>query len=471
VPDKQCSCGSGKKVNGCCGGKDNVIDFNRYRWWRAGQRLRKKLAEFADSEAFLDEAAVAREGFFSVMDPELADEEDDFLIERFFEWFIFDYRIRGRTLLEYYGMAEETSPEEKELLNKWIKARSSVYQVLRIENGGVVALKDLLSGCETAVHDRNAARELEPGHILLMRVLPVGDDHEFSTGGLILPSFTKKYITSRIKLDAELYWSTHGGRGNWDAYLRDRAHVLNALILETGSIIWDLPVNAHDADSLSSPEELSSKLAQKVTDIFLDYFYDRWVNEPMDVLQGKTPLEASRTKSGRRKLQTLLSELQKVENLRKSKGEPFYDLSRLWRRLRLSNEPALPKSERKGGRADAGYARVAGLIRDGLQKLGYRPRQVKSAVEIWQRYCQMERPTFKKPEAWAAAVIYTVTRLLGDKTVNQNELAAMYDISISTISNNYRDICHVLHINGSKGEIEAPEKESFLARILADLKA
>jgi hypothetical protein len=470
VPDKQCSCGSGKKAGGCCG-KDNVVDFNRYRWWRAGQRLRKKLAEFADSETFLNEAAVARESFFSVMDPELADEEDDFMMERFFEWFIFDYRIQGRTLLEYYGMTKETSPEEIVLINKWIKARNSVHQVLRIENGNVIALKDLLTGSETAVCDRSAAREVEPGNILLMRVLPVGDDYEFSTGGLILPSFTEKYITSRIKLDAELYWSAHGGRGNWDAYLRDRAHVLNALILETGYIIWDLPINAHDADSLSSPEELSSKLAQKVTDIFLDYFYERWVNEPMDVLQGKTPLEASRTKSGRRKLQTLLSELQKVENSRKRKGEPFYDLSRLWRRLRLSSEPALAKTERGGGRVDAGYAKVEGLIRDGLQKMGYRPRQVKSAVEIWQRYCQMERPVFKKPEAWAASVIYTVARLLGDKTVNQNELAGTYNVSVSTISNNYRDICRFLHIDSAKGEMEVPEKESFLARILSNLKA
>lgn len=477
MPDK-CSCGSGKKEGSCCGEKNNVIDLNRYRWWRAGQQLRKHLAEFADNDAFFDEAEVARESFFSVIDPELVDEDDDFLLERFFEWFIFDYHIGDRSLLEYYGLIKELGIEEKELVNKWKDARSSVYQVTVVnKNDSKIVMNDLLCGGELEVYDRNAARELESGHIMLMRILPVGNEYEFSTGGLILPSHSKNYVISRIKLDAELYWNSNGGSnvgwGDWNIYLRERAHVLNALIMETSSFVWDLPADSKELNErLLLNEKHSSKLAQQVTDVFLDYFYERWLHEPMDVLQGKTPLEASRTKSGRQKLQTLLRELEKVEVARKQKGEPFYDLTRLWQRLHLPKDIALLKPDKRQhfkqfGTDDTG---VNKLIRQGMIKLGYRTDQAKSAIEIWQKYNEIEHPTFKKPEVWAAAVIYTVAKLLGDKTVSQNELARMFNISASTISLNYKNICHVLQTYENNGSSQDVKNGTFLAKILSTLK-
>ena len=111
MPDKQCLSGTGKKTSAGNANMENVIDIGKYRWWRRGQHLRSKLAEFADHEMLMDEVGVARERYFSVIDPDLADYEDEFLVERFFEWFIFDYRIRGRTLQEYVLTAGKISHE------------------------------------------------------------------------------------------------------------------------------------------------------------------------------------------------------------------------------------------------------------------------------------------------------------------------------------------------------------------------
>jgi len=448
MPDKQCLSGSGKKTGSGNANKENVIDISKYRWWRTGQHLRSKLAEFADHEMLMDEVGIARERYFSVIDPDLADYEDEFLMERFFEWFIFDYRIRGRTLLEYVTMAGNFTSEEIELLNKWGKTRSSIYQVIRISDDSSVTLRDLLRGGEVVVADPDITQELASGQILFIRILPVGVEYEFSTGGLILPTYSRDFIISRVNLDAELFWNKNGRRGKWDAYLQRRSHIINALVMETASIVWDLEekYDKELSQEANNSGDASPLLAQRATNVFLDYFYDRWINEPMDILQGQTPLEASRTKKGRIKLQALLLELLKMEKKRAKEGEPSYDLSKVCQKLNLSLDKSM--EELKSNADDGqGYAEVTKLIRDGLREMGYPSQQVNVAEKMWWDYSKMVSPTFKKPETWAAAVIYAVTRSTGNKLINQNTLANKYNISATTISNNYRNMCRTLQIN------------------------
>lgn len=443
MPDRHCSCDKDERT---CR-KHNVVDLNKYRWRRAGYRLRQRLAEFADHEMFLEDIEVAREYFIAVMDEDLVDEEDEILLERFFEWFIFDYRMREQTLIEYFDLAGNLAPEEKELLGIWKNTRVSFYQVVDVSSKYKVVLEDIIRGGQVVVNDSNAVHELEPGQIMFMRILAVGDENEFSTGSLVLPPESYSYILSRVKLDAELYWGEYGGRGNWDLYLGARAHVLNALAVEIGSI-WGFPIDeGGEPDSPSPSRDHFADMAQQVTNIFLDYFYDRWINEPMGVLQGKTPMEASRTKLGRQKLQTLLYELGKIEIARAKRGEPYYDLSRLRQKLSLPenfNGHDLP--EPTDGVLKVEYEDVALLIRAGLEKMGYRS-EVARAMDLWEKYSRAARPVFRKPGAWAAAVIYAVAKLLGDEKVKQNELAHLYNVSASTISTNYRNICQTLRLN------------------------
>ncbi|MCG8402901.1 MAG: hypothetical protein MJA84_15110 [Firmicutes bacterium] len=435
MTDKQCLRGNGKKKCSCCDIKSNVIDINQYRRWRTGQHIRRKLAEFADSDVFLDELETARVTYFSVIDPEMVDEKDDFLLERFAEWFIFDYRIRGRSVLNYFAMTAGLTGDEEYLLEKWRRTRSSVYQVLRVDEHGNIELRDLIRVKETTVRDRHVACELEPGQLLFIRVLPLGGEQEFSTGGLVLPGYCKDYVLDRIKVDAELYWSKYSRRGSWNTYLRDRAHVLNAMIIET-SFLWDLPEGNTEAGEILAMEGLADT-DRSTSELFLNYFYERWINEPMDLLNGKTPLEAYKTRSGREKLHKLLKALEKVEN---DDGEPHLDLPSMWR--------ILSTSQFETGSVPAGDGGVSELIRDGLSKMGYRKQHVNSAMEIWQRFKNLARPSCKKPGAWAAAVIYTLAKSQGNGKVSQNELAHMFNVSASAVSNNYSSIRRTLQLDG-----------------------
>ncbi|MCL2337801.1 MAG: hypothetical protein FWC60_10305 [Firmicutes bacterium] len=426
MSDKQSPHGNGENSGPC--GNNNIVDINQYRSWRRGQHLRMKLVEFADNDIFAREIEVAHEIYFAVLDSDLADDKDDFLMERFFEWFIFDYRLGGKSVLEYFSLAGGLAREEKALLEKWKRARCSVYQVKKLAGGAELTLRDLVRGKNIKVRDRQAVSEITPGDLLYIRILSLGEENEFSTGGLILPGCFESYILDRIKVDAEFYWTKKNRRGSWDAYLRERAHILNAMVTKMVTL-WSL----HDESA--QPAEVAAKPEQSMADNFLDYFYDRWVNEPMALLKGKTPLEAYETKSGRKKLQELLSKLQQGDAKSGSPGSPI-DLFPLWRKL---------SSTAASGTGDG---RVDSLIRDGLQKMGYQSPQVKRAVELWHQYSSLARPTFRKPGAWAAAVIYALARAQGDDEINRNILAQMFNVSAATISNNYNSIRRTLHLEG-----------------------
>lgn len=444
MPDKQSLCGDGKKKGSCCGNNSNVIDLNQYRRWRRGQHLRRKLAEFADSEIFSEEIEIAREIYFSVLDPDLVDEKDDFLMERFFEWFIFDYRIRGKSVLEYFGMTGGLAREEKVLLEKWKRARSSVYQVLQVGKECEITLRDVIRNKEMKVRDRQAACEIEPGHMLYIRVLPLGEENEFSTGGLILPGYFESYMLNRVKIDAEVFWSKRNRRGSWDIYLRDRAHMLNTMVMEMGTL-WELPEERPDNKVKPDSLEIADvEPDRQPAGNFLDYFYNRWINEPMDLLMGKTPLEAYKTKSGREKLQKLLLKLEKVEDVG---SEPSMDLSVLWKRLSTEQEKSDSGGKKNTSDTSTGDGGVTELISDGLQRMGYQSQHVSSAVDMWQQYKDLACPTFRKPGAWAAAVIYALAKSQGNDGVNQNLLAQMFNVSAATISNNYSSIRRTLQLD------------------------
>ncbi|MFA7467008.1 MAG: hypothetical protein WCY82_01935 [Desulfotomaculaceae bacterium] len=445
MPDKQSLCGDGKKKGSGCGNNSNVIDLSQYRRWRRGQHLRRELAEFADSEIFTEEIEIAREIYFSVLDPDLVDEKDDFLMERFFEWFIFDYRIRGKSVLDYFGMTGGLAKEEKVLLEKWKRARSSVYQVLQLGNEYEISLRDVIRNKDIKVRDRQAICDIEPGHILYIRVLPLGEENEFSTGGLILPGYFESYMLNRVKIDAEVFWNKRNRRGSWDIYLRERAHMLNAMVMEMGTL-WELPAEGHKSEEIPESHEVSDVEPDlQPKDNFLDYFYDRWINEPMELLMGKTPLEAYKTKSGREKLQKLLLKLEKVEGVG---SEPSMDLSILWKKLSAEQEKANSGVHKSPPDTSTGDRGVDELIRHGLQRMGYQSQHVNWAIDMWQQYKDLASPTFRKPGAWAAAVIYALAKSQGNDEVNQNVLAQMFNVSAATISNNYSNIRRTLQLEG-----------------------
>lgn len=366
--------------------RTKVVSLSEYKWRRAGQFLRRKLGNFADQPFFAQEAERARRIYVQSIAPELVNEYDEFITERFFEWFIFDYQLStGRTVIELFSEYPDLSPEERELLKHWAAARLTLYEVREVLPGNGVVLQDLLGRKILMVHDASVAREISPGMILFMRVLKIGELYEFSTSGLALPAHCKDVLLARISDEIKIFCRQRGflpGEAKGiNLYLKENACLLNAWVMELG-INYFFPRSVGSAEN--NPGDFQ-QVAREIASTLLDEFYgQRAVNLPPE-------------------------------------GQTDY-----W-----------PSPE---------CAEVASQVAEDLKRRGYNHQQVASALRLWSDYCALAQPSFRKTSAWVASVVYTMARLEFDQGVNQHDLAEKYGVSASTISANFRALCRALEL-------------------------
>jgi hypothetical protein len=434
---RTCPCGSGEKYEKCCGVPPKVVDLNLVRWRKTAQDLRRRLGEFADRDIFIEEANRAQDIYLSVLDPDLVDHEDEFTLERCFEWFIFDYRLHdGRTVLDHFAREEAVSDRERELIGKWREARLSVHEVVDVVAGEGIVVRDLVTQAVYRVHDLSAALEIEPGSVLFMRVLAVGGEFEFSTSGLALPGSYCEILMSHLQRDLRDYLKRRKGAGPGQ-YLAERSHIINKWVVELGLLNRQPRRNPG-----SRRDPLSVDLAQKLTDAFLDDYYERWLDRNIPALGGGTPRNLSRTGVGRQRLEELLRELDLIEEGRARRGEPYYDVNRVRAKLGLQKVEA----GQTGAFVwpDVGYGDVARAVSSGMRELGFDRRQEGAALRLWHDYCALARPLVRKVPVWSASVVYAISRLELNQGFKQKDLAEFFGVSISSISGNFRSLCRSL---------------------------
>lgn len=465
-----------------------VISLDQYRWRKAGLNLRQKLGEFAADPLFANEVTRAQELYLTGLDPDLIDENDEIIMERCFEWFIFDYVLEGgETLIDIFSAVSEITDIERSLLREWSSSRLSVFEVTGVASEKGLKLRDLILNRKITVSNYSVTGNLDRGSVVFMRVLRVGGEFEFSTGGLALPPAFGKPLIRRIKSDMARYAARKGREGYTpEVYLKDRAHKINSWMM--GFAVKTTDPTGEDSISEAS---MSSLIAQRITDTFLDDYYEKWINKPAQALGGKTPRESCLTVHGRARVEELLKELEKIEKKRSKKGEPNYDINKVRARLGLipgenAGKAAPDRNLPAGGRKEVenlhwlnrSQAGVAALIRQLLEKKEYTQEQVEGAIKLWHDYCSRENPTVKKEVLWLAAVVYTLARLEFNTAVQQQKLAGEYGISPSSLSGKYRSICKALDLvvfdrryTSVKSPLEDLEtSDPLLAKIIYKLK-
>lgn len=479
------------------GGKDivetnscKVISLEQFRWRKAGQLLRLKLGEFAASARFADQMAKAQQLYLADLDPELINDNDDIILERCFEWFIFDYDVEdGLTLIDIYRATKTTTPMEKKLLKEWSGSRLSVFKVCGFALGKGLVIEDLLRDRQVTIDNYSISGQMEPGSVIFMRILSIGDQYEFSTGGPALPAAYAKPLIKKIRSDiSRCIAGKSKGSFSLEDYLKKRAHKINAWVMDQALQSFQTD---NDTEPVVNPKNpgTPSMIAQRITDVFLDDYYEKWINQPIQALEGKTPRELCKTVRGRAKVEEILEKLERVERRRFKKGEPYYDINKVRARLGLipGEHKAGPEKNRDPAQKSdwQGYpwknhrhARVALQIRESMKAEKYSDSQVEGALKLWYDYCAKEDPTIRKEQLWVAVVIYTLGRLEFDSNLQQQKLAEKYGISASSLSTNYRSMCRSLDLvifdrryTTGKSPIEELElTDPLLAKILYKLK-
>ena len=488
---KPCPCGSGEPYEKCCGERKVLYFLDQARWRRAGQDLRRSLGEFADQPSFAWDAARAQDLYLGCLSRQLVDRDDDFTMERCFEWFIFDYKISsGRTVIETFHEERSQAMRDLEaaLLREWSRSRISLYEVTAVIEGEGLTVKDLLSRKTLQVHDVNAASEIEAGSVLLMRVLKVGEVYEFSTSGLALPGQCKEPLLKRLHQDREEYFREKKTelRG-WGIYLQERAHQINAWVMEYGV---SGSHNRNDSPSKEGQECRTILAVENYQDALKQLIESdsiRLIREVKDRAgafrqataallgepskqggqeEGKAPAGVLRTKpAGHRKtgLRQVIGHLILTPRFMIiTAGSPGLlsqceklSMNLLTGRAPVDRPPEAMGEERQKKTVtegepyswpEPGYAAVAGSVRNGLEALGYNPVQQRGALKLWFDFCSKERPSIRKTAVWAATVIYAFTRLEMETGLKQQELAGQYGVASSTISARFRTLCHSLEL-------------------------
>lgn len=163
-----CPCDSGRKYKKCCLPADEARHAERQHTpavHESDERLVARLTRFAMRE-FGDAWAAFAKDFRSLRGA----------VPLAAPWSVYNFEVDGRTAVEAYleRHGHRCTPDERAWMNAQRAAWLSVWEVLAVDPGKSVTLRDLLSGEQRTVLEVRGSRSLVPRDAVLARVV----DHE-----------------------------------------------------------------------------------------------------------------------------------------------------------------------------------------------------------------------------------------------------------------------------------------------------
>ncbi|SHE54431.1 Protein of unknown function [Desulfacinum infernum DSM 9756] len=179
-----CPCGSGKKYKKCCLNKTAGPSLELYyeRLSRAYDNLVDRLMSYGKGVFGPEAVAVAMDEFLVWPETEEDVDEVDYkrLFPTFVPWFLFNWEYdpleteielpgpQGRTVAELYAehRALRLDTLERLLIEAVNRKPFSFYDVVSVDKGKAVQLKDLFTGKAVHVLERSASQVLQPGDVI-----------------------------------------------------------------------------------------------------------------------------------------------------------------------------------------------------------------------------------------------------------------------------------------------------------------
>jgi len=426
---------------------ESVVDINEYKIDQTDKELRKKLVDYSERPEIGSQLGEAF--YIWKNDPDFTsedldeDEIDELTFEKFFDWFLYDYKLidsEERLAERFYSEeGSNLSASEKILIKDWIKSIYSFFEVLEVVPGEKCAMKDIFSGNSLEVLDKASTKQIKKSDIIAARPIKIGNQYYFSGIVSLYPPPFKNLITEFFDKEFKEYKKLYGKQKTKLNYLKDWGFQIGAYVEETANnphfvtpeghefviAIADYSVEQYDKcikklEGIKSLKELSDKTEElrafswekigrntitgsleiekgklriecysidmlalakakietqckdsithikdtikeldtfidksqnepkklkklplgvknkKELDTELDNHYDKWVTTPLEVLGKISPKESMKSKEGRVKLSLVIDELEAIYEQARKRGEPYYDVSKLRKKLKLS---------------------------------------------------------------------------------------------------------------------------------------
>jgi len=189
-----CPCGSGKKYKKCCLGKDEAA---------AAEAMRPASLHAADARLAGEMVGFALRRFGEKWSPAAEDFADPGEAAQLsVPWSLYSFTVEGKTVAEWFReeMGTRLSQDDRAILDDEGRAWLSIWEVVEVEPGVSVRVRDLLSGEERRVTERSGTEEMVPRDTLLARIV----DHEgiFLFSGLhprILPPVEAAEVVDKVR--------------------------------------------------------------------------------------------------------------------------------------------------------------------------------------------------------------------------------------------------------------------------------
>ncbi|MCB2146447.1 MAG: SEC-C domain-containing protein [Deltaproteobacteria bacterium] len=238
-----CPCGSGKKYKKCCLAKrdeTSAVELHYRRLSKAHDRLVDRLMALG-RDAFGQAATMAAVDEFwgwpeSDEDLEPTEERLERTAPLFWPWFIFSWYYDpedieetldcpvNRTVAEFY--ADQRGPAidslEAKIITAFTKKPYSFYEVMAVNPGKSLELKDVLTGFKVAVQEHMGSEYLKPADIIFGRAVTVdGVGMLVGLGTTIIPPrFKPDLINLRNRLREGRKPLTDEHLYDWDLEIR-----------------------------------------------------------------------------------------------------------------------------------------------------------------------------------------------------------------------------------------------------------
>jgi hypothetical protein len=256
-----CHCGSGKKYKHCHLPIEEGRRSEQMRLRRTIDSLIPKLIEAGQSMPEQVALALTRywNGRYAPAQLAELDSLEDRGADRFLTWFVFDYRLDdGHTLVEQViddPSELELTELEAGLLPRWGDVRLGAYEVMAIDAGHWVTVRDLLSEQEHRIEDQSASRRMLLGEILVGHLVPAGEYVYIAGAAAHLTEDTREKIREFLRMHLEAFTRDHPGADS-ATLLREQSEIINHFVLQ-------LPVDK------PNPGLLDTILAQTRADLKL----------------------------------------------------------------------------------------------------------------------------------------------------------------------------------------------------------
>ncbi len=209
--NEPCPCGSGKKYKKCCMQIHQSIE-------KAENNLKEKILRFSKEPRFEADIRDANNLFFEGREPDEGD------MRMFIDWFIYDYRLKnyGKSIIElfYLEKLQNLSNLEIEILEERQNTVLGIYEVIGIERGRGVYIRDIFDNTEIFVNDVNSSKGMNKWDIIILRVITVGDKYYISGAACILPQSARAGIIQYAK-EEFIDFKKEKPEATWRDFIKD----------------------------------------------------------------------------------------------------------------------------------------------------------------------------------------------------------------------------------------------------------